>query len=59
MLDATRRELAEQYLREPGMTMTEVAFLLGYREQSSFNHAFRDWYGTTPAAWRERARSTG
>lgn len=56
VLDATRRELAEQYLREPGMTMTEVAFLLGYREQSSFNHAFRDWYGTTPAAWRERAR---
>ncbi len=59
VLDATRRELAEQYLREPGMTMTEVAFLLGYREQSSFNHAFRDWYGTTPAAWRERARSSG
>lgn len=55
VLDATRRELAEQYLREPGMTMTEVAFLLGYREQSSFNHAFRDWYGTTPAAWREQA----
>ncbi|MCX9158208.1 AraC family transcriptional regulator [Niveibacterium sp. 24ML] len=50
VLDATRRELAEQYLREPGLTMSEVAFLLGYREQSSFNHAFRDRYGTTPAA---------
>lgn len=57
VLDATRRELAEQYLREPGMTLTEVAFLLGYREQSSFNHAFRDWYGTTPASWREQMRN--
>lgn len=56
-LDAIRRQLVEPYLRDPAITLTEVAFLLGYREQSSFNHAFRDWHGTTPAAWRQRQMS--
>jgi AraC-like DNA-binding protein len=57
LLDATRRELAEQYLRDPALTLTEIAFLLGFGEQSNFSHAFRAWFGTTPAAWRERAGS--
>jgi len=57
LLDATRRELAEHYLRDPALTLTEIAFLLGFGEQSNFSHAFRAWFGTTPAAWRERAGS--
>lgn len=52
LLDSTRRELAEQYLRDARITLTEVAFLLGFSQQSNFNHAFRAWFGTTPAAWR-------
>lgn len=53
LLDETRRELAEQYLRDPRLTLTEIAFLLGFGEQSNFSHAFRAWFGTNPAAWRE------
>ncbi|MEW6704259.1 MAG: AraC family transcriptional regulator ligand-binding domain-containing protein [Pseudomonadota bacterium] len=53
LLDSTRRELAQQYLRDPRLSLTEVAFLLGFSQQSNFNHAFRAWFGTTPAAWRE------
>ncbi len=56
LLDSTRRELAEQYLRDPRITLTEVAFLLGFSQQSNFNHAFRAWFGTTPAAWRAAQR---
>lgn len=52
LLDAVRRELAEAYLTDPALTLTEIAFLLGFTEQSSFNHAFRDWYGCTPQHWR-------
>lgn len=52
LLDATRRELALQYLRDPSLSMTEIAFLLGYAEQSSFNHAFRAWFSATPQQWR-------
>jgi AraC-like DNA-binding protein len=52
LLDATRRELALQYLREPALSMTEIAFLLGYAEQSSFNHACRGWFGEAPGRVR-------
>lgn len=54
LLDATRRELAAQYLRDPSLSLTEIAFLLGYAEQSSFSHAHRAWHGCTPQAWRLR-----
>ncbi|MBA4094613.1 MAG: AraC family transcriptional regulator, partial [Candidatus Accumulibacter sp.] len=30
-------------------------FLLGFREQSAFTHAFREWSGMNPGAWREQA----
>jgi len=30
--------------------------MLGYREQSSFNRACREWFGATPARTRERLR---
>lgn len=53
VLDGTRRELAERYLADSALTLTEIAFLLGFGEQSNFSHAFRAWFGTTPAAWRE------
>jgi len=35
------------------LRMSQVAALLGYVEQSSFSHAFKRWYGTTPSAWRK------
>lgn len=56
LLDASRRELAQQYLREGSLSLTDIAFMLGFGQQSNFNHAFRAWFGTTPAAWREAQR---
>lgn len=52
VLDATRRDLAKRYLLDAKLTLTDIAFLLGYSEQSSFTHAFRDWEGVTPSQWR-------
>lgn len=54
VLDTVRRELAEQLLSDALLTLTDVAFLLGYHEQSSFNRACREWFNTTPARQRER-----
>ena len=31
-----------------------IAFLLGFQEQSAFTHAFREWSGMNPGAWREQ-----
>ena len=56
LLDETRRELSQHYLRSSRMPLTEIAFLVGYQEQSSFNHAFRAWTNLTPSQWREKHR---
>jgi AraC-like DNA-binding protein len=54
-----RRELAERYLAERSANLTEVAFLLGYSELSTFDRAFRRWTGSTPVAARRSLRATG
>jgi len=54
VLDGARYALAQDYLRQPGLSLADIAFLLGYQEQSAFTHAFKEWSGTNPGAWRER-----
>jgi AraC-like DNA-binding protein len=54
LLDETRRTLADGYLANHDLSLSEIAYLLGYGEQSSFFRAFRRWHGTTPAAYRQR-----
>lgn len=54
LLDATRRDLAERYLARPELSLSEIAFLLGYGEQASFHRAFRRWHDVTPSAYRRR-----
>lgn len=49
-----RMGLARTYLDQPAIRIAEVATLLGYRELSSFNHAFRRSTGFAPGAWRNR-----
>jgi AraC-like DNA-binding protein len=48
VLDELRFDLASRYLQERDLPISEVAWLLGYRETSAFNHAFRRWTGKTP-----------
>ena len=54
ILDEVRRDLAVGYLERADMSLSDIAFLLGYSEQSGFNHAFRRWTGSTPRAYRSR-----
>ncbi|MEE2577675.1 helix-turn-helix domain-containing protein, partial [Pseudomonas aeruginosa] len=39
--DDTRRDMAEQYLQQPGLTLLEVPYLLGFADPSNFFRAFR------------------
>jgi AraC-like DNA-binding protein len=59
LVQEIRRELAERYLAERDANLTEVAFLLGYSELSSFDRAFRRWTGSTPVATRRGLRRAG
>jgi len=59
VLDEARHALARDYLRQPGLSLLDVAFLLGYQEQSAFTHAFKEWSGLNPGAWREQHSGAG
>ena len=51
-LDAVRSDLAQRHLRESHLSITDVAFLLGYSEPSVFVRSFKKWTGQTPGAFR-------
>ncbi|MVW75513.1 AraC family transcriptional regulator [Pseudomonas xionganensis] len=52
LLDDTRRELAQQYLAQPALSLLEIAYLLGFADPSNFFRAFRRWFGLTPGEYR-------
>ncbi|MDO8179759.1 MAG: AraC family transcriptional regulator [Undibacterium sp.] len=54
VLDNTRHELAKDYLSQRQLNLADIAFLLGYQEQSAFNHAFKGWFGISPGSYREK-----
>jgi AraC-like DNA-binding protein len=56
ILDELRAALAKRYLSDRELPVSEVAWLLGYREVSSLTHAFRRWTGTTPRQFRSPDR---
>jgi AraC-like DNA-binding protein len=52
ILDALRHHLADRYLSESRMSISEVAYALGYSDPSAFNKAFRRWTGRAPHEYR-------
>jgi len=56
VLDETRRELAEAYLRDGTHSQAQIAFLLGFADQANFSRAFKRWTGVTPGQYRKSAK---
>ncbi len=56
LLTDVRQDLAERYLQNPDFSVTEIAFLLGYRDTSAFSRAFKSWFGQSPTRVRESSR---
>ena len=52
-LAVVRHQLAESYLRDPGLQIVDIALLLGYSEHSAFTRAYKKWTGMTPQQKRE------
>jgi len=52
VLDQLRQSLARQYIKEQGVSFSQIAWLLGYEGSASFNHAFRRWTGRSPSLAR-------
>jgi AraC-like DNA-binding protein len=48
VLNNLRRDLATQYLTDHSLSISQIAWLLGYQEVSAFTNAFKRWTGKTP-----------
>ena len=59
--DRVRHHMALALLGDPGVSIGEVAFFLGYAEPAPFHRSFKRWTGKTPQAYRREmlASSTG
>jgi len=51
ILHELKLDLAKRYLRE-GVSVSRIAWLLGYQEVSAFTHAFKRWTGKSPRQFR-------
>lgn len=58
LLDDARRDLAQKYLAEARYTLTQVADLLGFADQSNFFRAHKRWFGMSPGQYRTRLQSS-
>lgn len=52
LLAASRSALAQELLRNPALSVADVAPLVGYSDVPNFRRAFLGWTGVTPAAFR-------
>jgi len=48
LLDELRFRLANRYLSDRNLSISQIAWLLGYKEVSGFSHAFKRWSGRPP-----------
>jgi AraC-like DNA-binding protein len=56
LLHVARQGLAQAYLRDTDLALTEIALLLGFSELSAFTRAATRWFGIPPSAQRYELR---
>lgn len=48
-----RKNMAEKYLTNRNISTDEIAYILGFSENSAFHRAFKSWTGQTPVQFRK------
>lgn len=59
LVDEVRRESAIRLITEGQMSLTSIAYELGFLDPSSFTRAFRRWTDMSPTAFRRQVTSAG
>jgi len=52
VMNRLRLDLAQRHIADPSLSISQIAWLLGYHEVSAFTHAFKRWTGKTPREMR-------
>ncbi|WP_090726924.1 AraC family transcriptional regulator ligand-binding domain-containing protein [Neptunomonas qingdaonensis] len=52
--DLTRREVSLQHIQRGQLSFGEIAFQLGFSNQSAFQKAFKRWMGVPPSTYRQQ-----
>jgi AraC-like DNA-binding protein len=55
ILESTRQALAEKYLADGRYSQAQVAFMVGFSDQSNFARAFKRWTGMSPGEFQKAA----
>jgi AraC-like DNA-binding protein len=55
ILETTRRSLAEKYLKDGDYSQAEIAYMVGFSDQSNFARAFKRWTGMSPGQFQKTA----
>ena len=58
ILDELKVDAAKGHLRDGNLPISQIAWLLGYREVSAFTNAFKRWTGSTPRQYRSLGKFT-
>jgi AraC-like DNA-binding protein len=58
VVENLRSTLAEGYLKNQNLSISQIAWLLGYQEVSAFTHAFKRWTGKAPRVARSEQKAS-
>jgi AraC-like DNA-binding protein len=53
VLESTQRGLAETYLQDKRHSLAQIAYMLGFSEQSNFSRAFKRWTSMSPRQYQQ------
>lgn len=54
LISDIKKELAEDYLRNKSLSISEISYMLGYAEPAVFTRAYKKWTGLAPEMARSR-----
>ena len=57
LLEEVRFELAQQFLAESNMSLTDISLAVGYSNPSNFTRGFKKVFGCGPRDWRKRQQA--
>lgn len=58
LVDEARRLLSARLLQKTDYSLSEIAFMAGFADQSAFTRAFKRWEGQTPRSYRVQVQSS-